>query len=67
MVETARICNLAVALAYSCMDKPDPLSAAIETVAAYHAVNPLAKQELAVCQSAPPSAPPSALFWVECP
>eukprot|EP01051_Picozoa_sp_SAG22_P000740 SAG22_NODE_23_length_31399_cov_35.631313_9_plen_191_part_00 len=48
MVETATVCNLAVALAYACMEKDDPLSAAADIVAAYHAVNPLSPAELAV-------------------
>lgn len=46
MVETARVCNLAVALAYICMGKDDPLSCAASVVGAYHAVNPLSILEL---------------------
>jgi Ser/Thr protein kinase RdoA (MazF antagonist) len=46
MVETARVCNLAVALAYICMGKEQPLEVAASVVAAYHGCNALAPLEL---------------------
>ena len=46
MVETARVCNLCVALAYVCMKKERPLEVAAEVTAAYHATNPLTGEEV---------------------
>jgi 4-aminobutyrate aminotransferase-like enzyme/Ser/Thr protein kinase RdoA (MazF antagonist) len=39
-------CDLAIALAYAMMGKPDPLTAASHVVAGYHAAFPLAADEL---------------------
>ena len=70
MVFTARVCNIAVALAYICMGKEDPLAVAAQVVRAYHAVNPLTDEELSLiwpmlgarnCQSALNAAHSSAL------
>lgn len=47
MVRSATICDLAVALAYAMLDKPDPLEAAAQVTAAYHAVRPIGEAELA--------------------
>ena len=41
MVHSATVCDLAIALAYVMLDKPDPIAAAAQVVAAYHAVRPL--------------------------
>jgi 4-aminobutyrate aminotransferase-like enzyme/Ser/Thr protein kinase RdoA (MazF antagonist) len=40
--------ELAIACAYAMLDKPDPLAAATQLVAGYHAAHPLAAGELAV-------------------
>ncbi|HEV8140449.1 MAG TPA: aminotransferase class III-fold pyridoxal phosphate-dependent enzyme [Pyrinomonadaceae bacterium] len=48
VVHTATVCNLAVALAYVMLDKPDPISAAAQVVAAYHETYPLTESEIAV-------------------
>jgi len=48
MVETATVCELAIACAYAMLGKPDPLAAAGHVVAGYHAAFPLAEEELAV-------------------
>jgi Ser/Thr protein kinase RdoA (MazF antagonist) len=45
MVHSAVVCDLAIALAYVMLDKPDPLSAARSVVTAYHRVFPLAVPE----------------------
>lgn len=45
MVHSALACDLAVALAYAMLDKPDPLAAASAVIAAYAAVNPLTSPE----------------------
>ena len=42
------VCELAVSLAYAMLDRPDPLRAGAEVVAAYHLVHPLSTDELAV-------------------
>lgn len=42
------ICELAIALAYVMLDQPEPLEAAAEVVAGYHAVRPLSIFELEV-------------------
>ncbi len=46
MVRTATICELAVALAYVMLDEQDPIAAAAQVVAAYHAVRPLSEAEV---------------------
>jgi 4-aminobutyrate aminotransferase-like enzyme/Ser/Thr protein kinase RdoA (MazF antagonist) len=46
MVYTARVCDLAIALAYVMLDKQDPVAAAAEVAAAYHQVLPLAEAEI---------------------
>jgi Ser/Thr protein kinase RdoA (MazF antagonist) len=48
MVQTATICELAIACAYAMLKKPDPVSAAARVVAGYHAALPLTEAELAV-------------------
>jgi Ser/Thr protein kinase RdoA (MazF antagonist) len=45
MVHSAVVCDLAIALAYVMLDKPDPISAARSVVTAYHRVFPLAPAE----------------------
>jgi 4-aminobutyrate aminotransferase-like enzyme/Ser/Thr protein kinase RdoA (MazF antagonist) len=46
VVHSATICDLAIALAYAMLDKPDPIAAAAEVVAAYHQVRPLTAPEV---------------------
>ena len=46
VVYSATVCNLAVALAYVMLDKPDPIGAAAQVVAAYHEINPLTESEV---------------------
>jgi 4-aminobutyrate aminotransferase-like enzyme/Ser/Thr protein kinase RdoA (MazF antagonist) len=46
LVETCTVCDLAIALAYAMMDKPDPMAAAAQVVAGYHAALPLGEDEL---------------------
>ncbi len=46
LVETCTVCDLAIALAYAMMDKPDPAAAAAHVVAGYHAALPLGDDEL---------------------
>ena len=46
LVETATVCELAIATTYAMMDKPDPLQAAAQVVQAYHAVFPLQMAEV---------------------
>ena len=48
LVESHTVCELAVALAYAMMDKPDPLSAAADVVSGFHAEYPLTDGELAL-------------------
>lgn len=48
MVETATICELAIALAYAMLNKPDPLQAAVHVIQAYIAVYPLLEEEIDV-------------------
>jgi len=48
VVHTATVCNLAVALAYVMLDKPNPISAAAQVVAAYHETYPLRESEIEV-------------------
>ncbi len=46
VVHTATVCELAVALAYAMLDKPDPIGAAAQVVSAYHEVYPLTEDEV---------------------
>jgi 4-aminobutyrate aminotransferase-like enzyme/Ser/Thr protein kinase RdoA (MazF antagonist) len=46
-VFTATVCDLAIAVAYAMLDKPDPLAVAATIVAAYHRRNPLPDAEIA--------------------
>lgn len=46
VVYSATVCNLAVALAYVMFDKPDPICAAAQVVAAYHETYPLTETEV---------------------
>lgn len=46
-LRTQTICELAIACAYSMMDKPDPLAAAAHLVSGYHGALPLTEDELA--------------------
>jgi 4-aminobutyrate aminotransferase-like enzyme/Ser/Thr protein kinase RdoA (MazF antagonist) len=48
VVYTAAVCELAVALAYVMLDKPDPIGAAAQAVAAYHETYPLTEPEIDV-------------------
>jgi 4-aminobutyrate aminotransferase-like enzyme/Ser/Thr protein kinase RdoA (MazF antagonist) len=48
MLQTATICELAIACAYAMLDKPDPVSAAAHVVAGYHTALPLTEAELEV-------------------
>ena len=48
VVHSARICDLAIACAYAMLGQPDPLSAAKEVVAGFHAEMPLTEAEVAV-------------------
>lgn len=47
-VWSATVCELAVALAYVVLGKPDPLASAAHVVRGYHAVRPLSDGELAL-------------------
>lgn len=47
-VESATICELAIALAYIMMNKPDPLAAAAIVIKSFHAVFPLQDAEIEV-------------------
>ena len=38
VVHSATVCDLAIAIAYAMLDKQDPIAAAAEVVAGYHAV-----------------------------
>ena len=46
VVYSATVCNLAVALAYTMLDKPDPIGAAAQVVAAYQEIYPLTEAEV---------------------
>ena len=46
MIYTQRINDLAILLAYACMDKPDPISSACEIINAYNEIVPLKEEEL---------------------
>ncbi|MEO6445819.1 MAG: phosphotransferase, partial [Gemmatimonadaceae bacterium] len=48
LVLSHTVCDLAVALAYAMMDKPDPISAAVEVVAGFHDEYALTEDELAL-------------------
>jgi 4-aminobutyrate aminotransferase-like enzyme len=48
VVYSATVCNLAVALAYVMLDKPDPIGAAAQVVAAYQEKFPLTESEIDV-------------------
>jgi 4-aminobutyrate aminotransferase-like enzyme/Ser/Thr protein kinase RdoA (MazF antagonist) len=48
VVHSATVCNLAVALAYVMLDKPDPIGAATQVVAAYQEIYPLTESEIDV-------------------
>lgn len=48
IVETATICELAIALAYALLDQADPLTAAPHIIKNYHAVFPLEEREIAI-------------------
>jgi 4-aminobutyrate aminotransferase-like enzyme/Ser/Thr protein kinase RdoA (MazF antagonist) len=48
VVHSATVCNLAVALAYVMLDKPDPVGAAAQVTAAYQEVFPLNETEIGV-------------------
>ncbi len=47
MIHSFTVADLAVAIAYAVLDKPDPLAAAAEIVAGYHAEYALTEDELA--------------------
>ena len=46
MVHSVTVADLAIAMAYAVLDKPDPLAAAAAIVRGYHAANPLSADEL---------------------
>jgi 4-aminobutyrate aminotransferase-like enzyme/Ser/Thr protein kinase RdoA (MazF antagonist) len=46
MLQSALVCDLAVALAYAMLDKPEPIAAAALVVAGYHRVNRLNEAEI---------------------
>ena len=46
VIYSATVCNLAVALAYAMLDKPDPIGAAAQVVAAYQETYPLNESEV---------------------
>lgn len=48
MVYAPTICELAIAAAYAILGQPDPLLAAAQIVAGYHAVYPLYEEEIAL-------------------
>jgi len=48
MVHSYTICELAVALAYAMLNKPDPLAAGAQIIAGYHKAFPLTEEEVAV-------------------
>ena len=48
VVHTATVCELAIALAYMMLDKPDPIGAAAQVVTAYHETYPLTETEVEV-------------------
>ena len=48
LLESHPVCDLAIALAYVMMGKPDPITAAMHVVAGYHGALPLTGQEIAL-------------------
>src|SRR5581483_7234638 len=46
VVHSATVCDLAIAIAYAMLDKQDPIAAAAEVLAGYHAVRPLSLPEV---------------------
>jgi len=46
VVHSATVCDLAIGVAYAMLDKPDPIGAAAQVVAAYHGVRPLTAAEV---------------------
>jgi Ser/Thr protein kinase RdoA (MazF antagonist) len=46
IVHSATVCDLAIALTYAMLDKPDPLAAVVPVVAAYHRRLPLTAAEV---------------------
>ncbi|HEX9564327.1 MAG TPA: aminotransferase class III-fold pyridoxal phosphate-dependent enzyme [Gemmatimonadaceae bacterium] len=46
MLQTPVVCDVAIAIAYSMMAKPDPLTAAVHVVAGYHSAFPLRADEV---------------------
>src|SRR5438132_571665 len=48
VVHTATVCDLAIALAYVMLDKPDPIGVAAQVVSAYHETYPLDDTEVEV-------------------
>jgi 4-aminobutyrate aminotransferase-like enzyme/Ser/Thr protein kinase RdoA (MazF antagonist) len=48
MVVSHTVNDLAIAMAYAALDKPDPIGAAAAVAAGYHAARPLSEDELAV-------------------
>lgn len=45
-VETATVCELAIALTYAMLDKPDPIATAVIIIKGFHAVFPLQDAEI---------------------
>jgi len=48
LIESYRVADVAVACAYALLDKPDPLTAAVQVVAGYHQTSPLTEAEIAL-------------------
>jgi 4-aminobutyrate aminotransferase-like enzyme/Ser/Thr protein kinase RdoA (MazF antagonist) len=46
MVESATVCDLAIALAYAMLDEPQPIAAAAQVAEAYHRERPLTAPEI---------------------
>jgi len=46
VVHSATVCDLAIAIAYTMLDKQDPMAAAAEVVRGYHAIRPLSEAEV---------------------
>ncbi len=45
VVHSATVCDLAIAIAYAMLDKQDPIAAAADVLAGYHAIRPLSQAE----------------------
>ena len=45
VVHSATVCDLAIAIAYAMLDEHDPIAAAAQVVAGYHAIRPLSEDE----------------------